>query len=59
MVMQKIPVAVITSAVVAAMLVATPGIIVSYQIAFGIAGGTSPGTSNVGGNGMPATQPLK
>jgi hypothetical protein len=41
------------------MLVATPGIIVSYQIAFGIAGGTSPGTSNVGGNGMPAQQPLK
>ena len=57
--MQKIPVVVITSAVVGAMLVATPGIIVSYQIAFGIAGGTSPGTSNVGGNGMPAQQPLK
>jgi hypothetical protein len=45
--------------VVAAMLVATPGIIASYQISFGIAGGTSPGTSNVGGNGMPAQQPLK
>ena len=41
------------------MLVATSGIIVSSQIAFGNAGGTSPGTSNVGGNGMPATQPLK
>ena len=36
--MQKIPV---TFAVVAAMLVATPGIISSYQIAFGIAGGSS------------------
>jgi hypothetical protein len=49
----------IGSAVVVAMLVATSGIIVSYQIAFGIAGGTSPGTSNVGGNDMPAQQPLK
>jgi hypothetical protein len=55
----KTPVAAITSAVAVAILVATPGIIVSSQIAFGIAGGTSPGTSNVGGNGMPATQPLK
>ena len=59
MIMQKIPVAVITSAVVVAILVGTPGIIVSYQIAYGNTGGTSPGTSNVGGNGMPATQPLK
>ncbi len=38
--MQKIPVAVITSALVAAMLVATPGIIASYRIAFGIAEGS-------------------
>lgn len=57
--MPKLPLAVVTSAVVVAILVATPGIIVSYQIAFGKAGGTSPGTSNVGGNGMPQTQPLK
>ena len=40
----------LTSAVVVAMLIATPGLIVSSQIVFGIAGGTSPGTSNVGGN---------
>jgi hypothetical protein len=38
--MQKIPVAVITSAVIAVMLLATPGIIASYQIAFGIAWGS-------------------
>lgn len=57
--MPKLPLAVVTSALVVAILVATPGINVSYQIAFGKAGGTSPGTSNVGGNGMPQTQPLK
>ncbi len=38
--MQKIP-AVITSAVVVAMLVATSGIVVSSQMAFGVAGGLS------------------
>ncbi len=58
----KIPVAVIASAVVVAMLVATSGIIVSSQIAFAAAGGTGNPNSNVGGNGNgngPATQPLK
>ena len=48
--MQKIPVAVISSAVVVAMLVATSGIIVSSQNAL---------ASNVGGNGNPPTKMLK
>jgi len=54
----KIPVAAITSAVVVAMLVATPGIIVSSQTAFA-AGGLGNPNSNVGGNGNPPSKMLK
>ena len=60
-----VKIAVITSAVVVAMLVSTPGIIVSSQIAFGVAGGTGggPGVGGgglpTGGNGNPPTKCLK
>ena len=53
----KTPAAVITSAVVVA-IIATPGIIMFYQIAFA-AGGLGNPNSNVGGNGSPPIMSLK